>query len=95
MRRILGESPLCLQAYYRRQRVFCSRLLQGGEPMCDKCVGIDHAINRFRRITRSISEQLTVARAIEIIGDLETLKAGLHIAPGGPGVFGADMPRGI
>jgi hypothetical protein len=63
--------------------------------MCDKCVGIDQAINRFRGITRSISEQLTVARAKEVIGELETLKAGLHTAPGGSGVFGGEIPRGM
>ena len=63
--------------------------------MCDKCAGIDHAICRFRGITRSISEQLTVARAKEVIADLEALKLVLHPEQRGPRVFGAGIPTGF
>jgi hypothetical protein len=49
--------------------------------MCEKCVEIDKAIERFRRIKRSISEQLTVERAQEVIADLEAKKATLHPEP--------------
>ncbi len=46
--------------------------------MCEKCARIDKAIERFRGIRRSISEELTVAKAKEVIADSEALKSGLH-----------------
>jgi hypothetical protein len=46
--------------------------------MCEKCVEIDVTIERFRQIKRSIGDQLTVERALEVIADLEAKKAALH-----------------
>jgi hypothetical protein len=46
--------------------------------MCEKCSAIDKTIERFRRIKRSISDQLTVERAKQVIPDLEDQKAALH-----------------
>jgi hypothetical protein len=51
------------------------------EAMCEKCVEIDRAIQRFRRIDRSINGLLTVERAQEVIADLEAMKAALHTEP--------------
>jgi hypothetical protein len=47
--------------------------------MCEKCIQIEHTIERYRHITRSISDDLTVDRAKEVIVDLEAQKAALHI----------------
>ena len=46
--------------------------------MCEKCVEIDKAIQRFRRIDRSITGLLTAERAEEVIAVLEAMKAALH-----------------
>jgi hypothetical protein len=46
--------------------------------MCDKCDEIDKAIERHRRIQRTILDQITVDRTRELIADLQTLKATLH-----------------
>jgi hypothetical protein len=46
--------------------------------MCEKCVDIDRTIERFLRVQRSISDELTVDRAKEVILELETIKAELH-----------------
>jgi hypothetical protein len=52
--------------------------IPSGEPMCEKCVEIDITIERFRRIQRSISDDLTVDRAKAVIVELTTTKAALH-----------------
>jgi hypothetical protein len=49
--------------------------------MCEKCLQIDKTIERFRRIKRSISEQLTVEKAKQVIVDLEVERATLHSRP--------------
>ena len=46
--------------------------------MCDKCVEIDRLIDRYRKIQRSIGDQVTVDRTKELIGDLKAQKAALH-----------------
>jgi hypothetical protein len=46
--------------------------------MCQKCIEVDKTIERFRQVKRSISDQLTVERAHEVIADLEAKKAALH-----------------
>jgi hypothetical protein len=46
--------------------------------MCDKCVEIDKAIERYQRILLSISDELTVDRTKELIADLQEQKAALH-----------------
>jgi hypothetical protein len=49
-----------------------------GVTMCDKCVDIDKAIERYRKIQRSIGDQVTVDRTKELIADLKPQKAALH-----------------
>jgi hypothetical protein len=46
--------------------------------MCEKCVEIDRTIERFQRVQRSNSDDLTIDRAKEVIVELETKKAELH-----------------
>jgi len=46
--------------------------------MCEKCVAIDKAIERYRNVVRSIGDQPTVDRAKELIADLAAQKAALH-----------------
>jgi hypothetical protein len=46
--------------------------------MCDKCVDIDKAIERYRKIQRSIGDQVTVDRTKELIAELVAKKADLH-----------------
>jgi hypothetical protein len=46
--------------------------------MCDKCIEIDKTIDRYRKIQRSIGDQVTVDRPKELIADLEAQKAALH-----------------
>jgi hypothetical protein len=49
-----------------------------GTAMCEKCVEIDKVIERYRRIQRSIGDQVTVDRTKELISDLQAKKAALH-----------------
>jgi hypothetical protein len=46
--------------------------------MCDKCVDIDKAIERYRKIQRSIGDQVTVDRAKELIAELKAQMVALH-----------------
>lgn len=46
--------------------------------MCDKCIELDRAIERFRQVQRTIMDQVTVDRAKEAITELEAKKAELH-----------------
>jgi len=46
--------------------------------MCEKCTEIDRAVDRYRQIKRSISDELTIDRAQDIISELEAEKALLH-----------------
>ncbi len=46
--------------------------------MCEKCSTINRTIERFRQIRRSISDQLTLERARQVIAELEEQKAALH-----------------
>jgi hypothetical protein len=47
-------------------------------PMCEKCVEIDKNIERYRRIQRTIVDQVTVDRIKELIAELVAQKAALH-----------------
>ena len=47
-------------------------------PMCDKCIELDRAIERFRQVQRTIMDQVTVDRAKEALTELEAKKAELH-----------------
>jgi hypothetical protein len=46
--------------------------------MCEKCVEIDKAIERYRRIQRTIGDQVTVDRTKELIAELNEKKAAFH-----------------
>jgi hypothetical protein len=46
--------------------------------MCEKCAEIDILIERYRRVKCSISDQLTIEKAREVIAELEVQKAALH-----------------
>ena len=46
--------------------------------MCERCVEIDKAIERYRRILLSIGDQITVDRTKELIAELQAKKDALH-----------------
>jgi hypothetical protein len=46
--------------------------------MCNKCGEIDKVIEGYNRIRLSISDQLTVDKAKELMADLEARKRALH-----------------
>jgi hypothetical protein len=46
--------------------------------MCEQCVEIDRKIQRYRRLLRSIDDQITVDRTEQLLSDLESQKAALH-----------------
>jgi hypothetical protein len=48
--------------------------------MCDICVKINHTIARYRRVTRSINDVLTIESAQALIADLEAQKVNFHPA---------------
>ena len=49
--------------------------------MCEKCDEIEKTIERYRRITKSINDDLTVEHATDLIRDLEAQKAARHPRP--------------
>ena len=49
-----------------------------GIAMCEKCVELDEKIERYRRITLSIVDPVTIDRAKELIADMEAQKIALH-----------------
>lgn len=46
--------------------------------MCDKCAELDETLRRYRRISDSINDQLTIDRIKVVIADLEAQKVALH-----------------
>jgi hypothetical protein len=46
--------------------------------MCDKCAELDDKIVRYRRISSSISDQLTIDRVSVLISKRGSKKAALH-----------------
>jgi hypothetical protein len=46
--------------------------------MCDKCAELNERIEHYRRITGSISDEITISRIKELVSKLETQKAELH-----------------
>jgi hypothetical protein len=50
--------------------------------MCEKCDEIERTIRRFRQVRWSISDELTVQQARQVIADLEAHKGLVHAAPG-------------
>jgi hypothetical protein len=52
--------------------------LEAELPMCEKCVDLDNKTEHYRRISASISDQLTVDRIDALVEKLEAEKAALH-----------------
>ncbi len=46
--------------------------------MCDKCVELDKTIERYRRVSSSIADQITIDRINALIDELQTQKVELH-----------------
>jgi len=46
--------------------------------MCDKCVELDKTIERYRRMSSSLADQITIDRIKTLIGELQTQKVELH-----------------
>ena len=46
--------------------------------MCDKCAELDEKIERYRRVSSSINDQLTIDRLKALIEELHAQKAALH-----------------
>jgi hypothetical protein len=46
--------------------------------MCEKCVELDEKIGRYRRISDSINDPITIERINQLIADTEAQKAALH-----------------
>jgi hypothetical protein len=46
--------------------------------MCEKCIEIDKNIERYRRIQRTIPDQITVERTKELVAELIAEKTALH-----------------
>ena len=49
-----------------------------GGPMCDKCVELDKKIERYRRVSSSLADQITIDRVKALIDELQTQKVELH-----------------
>ena len=46
--------------------------------MCDTCVELDKKIERYRRISSLIADQITIDRIKALIQELQTQKVELH-----------------
>ena len=46
--------------------------------MCDKCVELDKKIERYRRVSSSIADQITIDRIKALIDELQTQEVELH-----------------
>jgi hypothetical protein len=46
--------------------------------MCEKCVEIDKNIERYRRIQRTIADQVTIDQTKDLIAELVAQKTALH-----------------
>jgi hypothetical protein len=55
-----------------------SRFQLGSFLMCDKCVELDKKIGRYRIVSSTVGDQLTIDRIKELIADLQAQKATLH-----------------
>jgi hypothetical protein len=47
-------------------------------PMCDTCVELDKKIERYRRLSFLIADQITIDRIKALIQELQTQKVELH-----------------
>jgi hypothetical protein len=52
--------------------------------MYDKCVELDQKIERYRELSQSATDQPTIDRFKELIGELFDQKVALHTKPAGP-----------
>ena len=59
--------------------------------MCERCVEIDRTIDRYRQVQLSISDELTIDRAKEVIVELESKKSEIHQS--GAGSAGLKLCR--
>jgi hypothetical protein len=55
-----------------------SRFERSGGPMCDKCVELDKKMERYRRVSSSLADQITIDRIKTLIDELQTQKVELH-----------------
>jgi hypothetical protein len=46
--------------------------------MCDKCVELDKKMERYRRVSSSLADQITIDRIKTLIDELQTQKVELH-----------------
>jgi hypothetical protein len=46
--------------------------------MCDRCDELDRKIEHYKRISASISDQLTIDRIRGLVEQMQALKAALH-----------------
>jgi hypothetical protein len=46
--------------------------------MCEKCVEIDHKIEQYARIARSVTDQLTLDRIKSAVVEMTAKKVALH-----------------
>jgi hypothetical protein len=46
--------------------------------MCDKCVELDKKIERYRRVSSSLADQITIDRIKALIDELRAQKIELH-----------------
>jgi hypothetical protein len=46
--------------------------------MCDRCVELDHKIEHYKRISASITDQLTIDRIKELVEQMKAEKTALH-----------------
>jgi hypothetical protein len=51
--------------------------------MCEKCKELDQRIEHYRRLSQSVTDQPTIDRFKEAIGDLIDQKVALHSTPAG------------
>ena len=52
--------------------------------MCDKCKELDQRIEQYRRLSQTITDQPTIDRFKEAIGDLFIKRLDLHTLPAEP-----------
>ena len=54
-------------------------IIANAEPeMCDNCVELDRKLARYERLSKSISDQLTIDRINELVKQIKAQKAALH-----------------
>ena len=49
--------------------------------MCEQCLAIENAIERFQLISQFVNDELTIGKAAEVIAELAAQKALLHRLP--------------